>query len=408
MSAAAVEWVLVIRFGPTAHRAVYGRFAGSNLYSKDYIQLSRKKEFIDDLVSAFPALQGDAISAPIVYSWPSGDAQGMLQKKSADRPHLAWATNNPPPPWRMSENPTSSTVETIKGNPHRKNEGAAEIEFEQLISSDMGQPFLVAVKLKGESSKLHLRVYIDDPRPEFEWADLQTTPTEIQKLAAATSNFSALAWRLFEKDDTPALYFDPARKNNSWSDQPSPFSAGEQNGAAPQASMAGATSSAHDLDSDSAAESLDHSETEVAQFEHSIDQGNYHVPDATATVKTRGSAQRAFSSKIKSNYNWRCAATGIEKPEFLIASHIVPWSVDETIRLDPSNGICLSVLADRAFEHGYITIQDDLTITVAWALVGSDNKLAKQLSPLDGAKLNAPKDHPPKVEYLKRRRILHP
>lgn len=92
--------------------------------------------------------------------------------------------------------------------------------------------------------------------------------------------------------------------------------------------------------------------------------------------------------------------------EFLVASHIVPWGEDQAIRLDPSNGICLSVLVDRAFEKGYLQIQDDLTIQVDWAKIGNDRVLREQLEPYDGRKVNAPKQAAPRKEYLERRRLL--
>lgn len=402
MTAKRVEWVLLVRFGSSAHRATYGRLPGTT-YSKDFIQLSRKPEFIAELESIFPELVADGSKAPIEYRWPGGSASGTLVKESADRPHLSWVTSEgAPPPWRMTENPSETTVETIRGNPDHKDAAAADSEFEYLLSSDFGQPFLIAVKLEGEPATLHLRVHIESPSAEFSWADLKNSPLGIQELAAKTKPTSVLASRLF--DDGDDLFFDASSKAHPWKDQPTSPN-GQEDETSPTVVDTG-TLQASELDSDSIAESLVHSEEEVAALEHKAEEGDYEVPDSTATVKTRGSAQRVFSSKVKNNYNWKCAITGIETPEFLIASHIVPWSLDETIRLDPSNGICLSVLADRAFEHGYIVIQDDLAINVAWDLVGDDKKLAAQLAPFDGIKLDAPKDHPPKVEYLKRRRAL--
>lgn len=406
MSAKPVRWVLVVRFGSTAHRALYGRLSGSTLYSKDYIQLSRRPDFIDDLLAAFPGLQGDAASVPVTYSWPTGNAQGTIHKRSADRPHLAWTTNSPPPPWRMSENPTAFTVETVRGNPNHDDEGEAELEYDQLASSAFGQPFLIAVALEEEPATLHLRVTIAEPDPAYEWADLQNTPAEIQALAAATSPSSALAWRLFNNAE-PKLYFDPDRKIDPWDDQ-APASTTGEHGSASHGAIAATTLQSSGSDSDSTAESLDHSDAEVAEFDQKVTDGDYVVPDSTATVKTRGSAQRVFAQRVKDNYGWKCAITGIIKPEFLIASHIVPWSVDETIRLDPTNGICLSVLVDRAFEHGFLVIEDDLTLSVRWALVGDDEKLREQLVSIEGNKLNPPNASPPKVEYLKRRRVLQP
>jgi predicted restriction endonuclease len=79
----------------------------------------------------------------------------------------------------------------------------------------------------------------------------------------------------------------------------------------------------------------------------------------------------------KANYGNRCAITGITTRSFLIAAHVVPWSEDQSIRLDPSNGICLSLLVDRAFENGCLEIEDDYTIRIDWGRVGGDSELRR-------------------------------
>ena len=91
---------------------------------------------------------------------------------------------------------------------------------------------------------------------------------------------------------------------------------------------------------------------------------------------------------------------------FLVAAHIVPWSKDQSIRLDPSNGICLSLLVDRAFEKGYLIVEDDHTIRIDWHRLGDDDSLRSQLEPYNRMKLNAPVVGGPKMEYLQRRRAL--
>jgi predicted restriction endonuclease len=123
-------------------------------------------------------------------------------------------------------------------------------------------------------------------------------------------------------------------------------------------------------------------------------------------MKTRGSAQRAFANAVKSNYGHKCAITGMESKDFLVAAHIVPWSEDQSVRLDPSNGICLSLLIDRAFEKGHLLIEDDLSIRINWLKVGSDGVLRRQLEPYDGQKLMQPKAGAAHPAYLQRRRAL--
>ncbi|MDA5095012.1 HNH endonuclease signature motif containing protein [Aliiroseovarius sp. KMU-50] len=395
-----VQWVLVVFYGKTAHRATYGRLTNEPKYSKDYIQLSRKPEFFESIQTVFPALARGAHALPIEYKWPDGTADGTIFSRSADRPHLAWETNRAPAPWKMAPFPTPTTAETIPGNPNFETSARADNEHDLLGSAGVGQPYLIAVKLVGDENSLHLRVHIAEPSDQFEWADLRKAPNLVRELAATTSKNSALAWHLFKgSDEQPAIYFDPSQKANPWRAENSIASAGK----APEASAAEKTPS---IDRDSLAEGLEASEEEVEKFENSIEAGDYEVPDKKGTSNTRGSAQQAFSKKVKDNYGWKCALTGIRSKEFLIASHIVPWSVDKKIRLDPSNGICLSVLADRAFENGYVRIHDDLKVHVDFEKIGADKALRELLLQFDGSYLEKPTKHEPKAEYLRRRREL--
>jgi hypothetical protein len=399
VSAQEVEWVLVVRYVISTHRATYGRLPGTT-YTKDYIQLWRTPNFRHDLEAAFPAL-ASAPSFAITYKWPSGLAGGTIFKRSSDRPHLTWETRKgAPAPWKMLRHPTETSVETIRGDPSHLDAAPADSEFRQLTTSGFGEPYLIAVKLRDEPSTLHLRVQIAGPEPQFTWADLRNAPPEVRDLAAATSENRALAWRFFTRGEN-APRFDPDMKGNPWS----------------AAGYLGTTTSdrqgsnqevaqSSEIDNDAIAESLDRSDDEVSAFERRIEAGDYEVPDSTATTKTRGSAQKVFSAEVKKNYGWTCALTGIKTPKFLIASHIVPWSVDEKIRLDPSNGICLSVLIDRAFENGFLIVEDNLAVTLDWKKIGADAALKRQLKGYDGVKLKLPKAHPPKIEYLKRRRDL--
>jgi hypothetical protein len=305
----------------------------------------------------------------------------------------------------MATNTSANSTETIKGNPSRKDEVAADLEFQKLISSKFGEPFLAAVKVAGDDAALHLRVYIQNPAKQYAWADVERTPKEVRELVANMGKGSALAWRFFPSGKgSPKLLFDPTNKVDPWTIAGTfpPVPAGGK--MAPEASAP--TPQLSDVDSDSIAEGLDCSEEEVAHFESRAESGNYEVPDSFSSSKSRGSAQRVFAKEVKKNYGGRCALTGISSSEFLIASHIVPWSVDQKIRLDPSNGICFSVLVDRAFESGYLQVEDDLTVSVDLKRIGVDTELKKQLGSFHGVKLAEPKKSPPKVAYLKRRRAL--
>lgn len=58
------------------------------------------------------------------------------------------------------------------------------------------------------------------------------------------------------------------------------------------------------------------------------------IPDRTterdALVRTRR-VQSFFRAAVLASYRGRCALTGLAIPELLNASHIIPWSVDETM-----------------------------------------------------------------------------
>ena len=98
---------------------------------------------------------------------------------------------------------------------------------------------------------------------------------------------------------------------------------------------------------------------------------SYHVPDQTGHSKLRGAAQAVFARAVKSNYRYKCCVTGISNADFLIASHIIPWSVDMNNRINPKNGLCLSVLLDKAFDKGYITFNDEYRLVVS-SQIGED------------------------------------
>lgn len=75
--------------------------------------------------------------------------------------------------------------------------------------------------------------------------------------------------------------------------------------------------------------------------------------------------QSFFRSTILSSYNQKCCITGLSIPDFLVASHIIPWKKDENNRLNPHNGLCLNSIHDKAFDRGFITITPDFKIKVS-------------------------------------------
>ncbi len=125
--------------------------------------------------------------------------------------------------------------------------------------------------------------------------------------------------------------------------------------------------------------------------------------EKSVVVKQRVN-QAAFRSMILSNYEERCAITGINIPELLVAGHIIPWA-DGTPqqKLDPENGICLSALYDKAFDKGLITVSpDDYTICLSSALREYETQayFDQHFGNISGRKIMMPIEHKPNRDFL--------
>jgi len=118
-------------------------------------------------------------------------------------------------------------------------------------------------------------------------------------------------------------------------------------------------------------------------------------------VKTRVN-QNIFRQIVIANYNCKCAITGIDIPDLLVASHIIPWSKNEEQRLNPENGICFSALYDRAFDKGYISVDHNFTILISGELKKKEKTefYSKHFGVLEGEKILLPKKYLPRKEFL--------
>lgn len=126
--------------------------------------------------------------------------------------------------------------------------------------------------------------------------------------------------------------------------------------------------------------------------------------DTERTVKERV-GQNFFRTAVLSAYDYRCCITGINVPEFLIASHIKPWakSEDYTEKINPSNGLCLNALHDRAFDQGFITVDKYFRIVVSDVLKKNrkvDEKTKEWLMAFEGEKISLPDRCQPDLKFL--------
>ena len=119
--------------------------------------------------------------------------------------------------------------------------------------------------------------------------------------------------------------------------------------------------------------------------------------------------QRFFRTMILVGYGSRCAVCLLPIPSLLVASHIVPWSIDPDQRMNPRNGLCLCSLHDKAFDTGYMVIDDDLTVRFTDKLARHLGQEAVQrgLTHYEGRGLLLPERWHPSRDLLARHRELH-
>ena len=111
--------------------------------------------------------------------------------------------------------------------------------------------------------------------------------------------------------------------------------------------------------------------------------------------------QRFFRTVLLSAYGGRCCISGLSVPDLLVASHIVPWRDDADNRANPRNGLLLSALHDSAFDQGWITVEDDLTVRVSEGMAGPDDPfLDSTIAAYNGRRIRLPEKFRPDGAFL--------
>ena len=134
-----------------------------------------------------------------------------------------------------------------------------------------------------------------------------------------------------------------------------------------------------------------------------ITEKEFEGKEKSVVIKQRVN-QSVFRSMILSNYEERCAITGINIPELLVAGHIIPWAESTPQqKLNPENGICFSALYDKAFDKGLITISpDDYTICLSSALLEYETQdyFDMHFGSISGKQMILPIEHKPNRDFL--------
>ncbi len=126
-----------------------------------------------------------------------------------------------------------------------------------------------------------------------------------------------------------------------------------------------------------------------------------HETEKKRVIKAR-LAQSFFRSSILAAYSNKCCITGIDLPELLIASHIIPWAKSEKERLNPRNGLCLNALHDKAFDKGFITLDDHYRILISKKLKSEINKaiFIQYFQLYENIQISLPDKFLPNIEFL--------
>ena len=127
---------------------------------------------------------------------------------------------------------------------------------------------------------------------------------------------------------------------------------------------------------------------------------DYTGDEKIVSIKSRR-GQSKFRQAVLSSYNFKCCISGLSIPELLVASHIVPWKDDVKNRLHPGNGLALSMIHDKAFDLGFITIDEEFKVVVSQKYHSEDDEFFKSsLLRFNGQNLILPNKFSPDPKFL--------
>lgn len=114
-----------------------------------------------------------------------------------------------------------------------------------------------------------------------------------------------------------------------------------------------------------------------------------------------------FSENVKRNYGYKCCFPDcdVQGRAYLISGHIARWSDNKLLRGNISNGLCLCLMHDKAFEKGYFTIDEKFQIVVVDENCHNDKWTREFLSIGAGKPIKARQQNPSNdalVEHWKR------
>jgi len=116
-------------------------------------------------------------------------------------------------------------------------------------------------------------------------------------------------------------------------------------------------------------------------------------------VKSRVN-QSFFRKTVLASYNSICCITGLSHPNLLIASHIIPWSKNEDHRVNPTNGLCLNSLHDKAFDSGLMTVTPDYKVKISDVLLKQKGEDTEYFALFENRPITLPQKFLPNRDFL--------
>lgn len=111
--------------------------------------------------------------------------------------------------------------------------------------------------------------------------------------------------------------------------------------------------------------------------------------------------QGAYRKRIIHRWEYKCAVTGFDKLNVLIASHILPWAAaDDNQRHDVNNGILLSPTYDALFDKHLITFENSGKIILSDSI---ETQAYKKIGITGNEKIQSLSQY--NFEYLEKHRI---
>ncbi|MGB3394279.1 MAG: HNH endonuclease [Stenotrophomonas sp.] len=115
--------------------------------------------------------------------------------------------------------------------------------------------------------------------------------------------------------------------------------------------------------------------------------------------------QDFFRRAVLASYRGRCCISGVGDTRFLVASHIVPWRQDKANRLNPSNGLCLSAIHDKAFDKHLFSLTDDHRVVLSEHLKASKDAFLQEVFwPLEDRQIDLPDRFRPETAFVRNHR----